>query len=105
MADSIMVLNLANTPELCLVQQGSTHSDNNFLACKVSEAPEAEEKKEQLPKSFDELAARLDQQFGRLEVEVEQMVEGLREAQLHSEQIRHQLLDGGVLQGNHGHVG
>jgi len=53
-----------------------------------------EKEKEWLPESFDELAAHLDRKFARLEADIEQMAKELREAEIHTEQLRHRLLGG-----------
>jgi len=84
-----------NAIEARLNEQKATGAGDDSRECTLPVMPEAREKEmKRLPESFDELAAHLDQKFGRLAAEVEQMAKELREAELHSEQLRHRLLDG-----------
>jgi hypothetical protein len=82
-----------NAIDARLGEQEPTHGENDSCAGRLPAVPEAKEK-ERLPKSFDELAAHLDQEFGRLVADVEQMTKDLREAEKQAEQLRHRLLGG-----------
>jgi hypothetical protein len=49
------------------------------------------------PQSFDDLATRLNERFGKLAADVEQMCKGLREAEEQSERLRQKLMRNGAL--------
>ena len=84
-----------NAIEARLNEQKATHAGDNSCECGLLAVPEAKGKeKKWLPKSFDELGAHLDQEFGRLAADVEQMLCELREAKRQGEQLRHRLLGG-----------
>ena len=50
-----------------------------------------------LPRSFDELASRLNEKFASFAAEIEAMREELRDAEKRSEQFEHRLVDGKLL--------
>jgi len=84
-----------NATEARLNEQKTTDAGDDSCECRLAAVPEAMEKeKEWLPESFDELAAHLDRKFARLEADIEQMAKELREAEIHTEQLRHRLLGG-----------
>ena len=93
--NNVAVAKEVNSAEGYLDEQELSHSEGNSCECRLPAVPEAKQKeKERLPESFDELAAHLDQEFGRLAADVEQMAKELREAEKQAEQLWHRLLDG-----------
>ncbi len=84
-----------DSAECCRDQRATTHSESNSCERRLPEVPDAREKgKGRLPESFDALAAHLNEGFVRLEADLKQMREDLREAEEQSERLRHRLLDG-----------
>jgi hypothetical protein len=70
---------------------------------RVPPTPKADQsEKESPPESFDVLAARLNERFDKLAADVEEMREGLREAEERGERLRHKLLNNGALRGSAG---
>lgn len=93
--NNVAVAKGVNPAEGYLDEQEHLYSEDNSFKCRLPAVPVArEQEKERLPKSFDELAAHLDQEFGRLAAEVEQMAKEIRGAEIHSEKIQYRLLGG-----------